>query len=333
MTDAVLAISIGRARKSVRLTDYLDGEAEERAQREAIAWIKSLRSLEVDGVPFRRRFTHRGDSLWWFTELYLHKQQAVLTIFRGLAAIDALVGREAPHALELERGGPVLAAVVSAAARARRIELHGTATPRTGMRIAAIHARARWLHLSALAARARTPIATPRRNPGAIAAFVHRAFLRRSSLPAIPAGPAAAHIESVETYIGPVLDAIERAGGALDYVTLGPAENFSARRWWHALRSSSPLAQPIEAFAPLARLEAARGLWSGRRTHLRAIWRSAAVREAAVVQGCDLWPLIREQLAGVVLLQWPWSARAMDEAGAALDVIQPSAALTYAGRS
>jgi UDP-N-acetylglucosamine 2-epimerase len=39
---------------------------------------------------------------------------------------------------------------------------------------------------------------------------------------------------------------------------------------------------------------------------------------------------VREALAGIALLQFPWSARAMDEAGAALDALQPSAALTYA---
>jgi hypothetical protein len=43
-----------------------------------------------------------------------------------------------------------------------------------------------------------------------------------------------------------------------------------------------------------------------------------------------LWPLIREELAGVVLLQWTWSARAMDEAGAALDATRPGVAVTYA---
>ena len=35
------------------------------------AWIKALRHLRVDGVPFRSRFTLRGDSLWWFAELCL----------------------------------------------------------------------------------------------------------------------------------------------------------------------------------------------------------------------------------------------------------------------
>jgi hypothetical protein len=39
---------------------------------------------------------------------------------------------------------------------------------------------------------------------------------------------------------------------------------------------------------------------------------------------------VREELAGIALLQWPWSARAMDEAAAALDAIRPRVAVTYA---
>jgi hypothetical protein len=49
-----------------------------------------------------------------------------------------------------------------------------------------------------------------------------------------------------------------------------------------------------------------------------------------VIRGCDCWPLVREELAGIALLQWPWSARAMDEAAAALDALEPAVALTYA---
>ncbi|HVJ28398.1 MAG TPA: hypothetical protein VM493_12700, partial [Vicinamibacterales bacterium] len=44
----------------------------------------------------------------------------------------------------------------------------------------------------------------------------------------------------------------------------------------------------------------------------------------------DCWPMIKEQLAGVAWLQWPWSVRAMDEAAAALDALEPSGVLTYA---
>ena len=62
----------------------------------------------------------------------------------------------------------------------------------------------------------------------------------------------------------------------------------------------------------------------------RALWGSTAVRQHAVINGYDCWPVIREELAGVALLQWPWSVRSMDEAGAALDALRPRVALTYA---
>src|SRR5690606_11793699 len=105
---------------------------------------------------------------------------------------------------------------------------------------------------------------------------------------------------------------------------------FGARRWWHALTTDAGAVPAIERFAPAEVLTGNREVWARRRQDLRALWESAALREAAVLRGCDTWPILREELAGAVLLQWPWSARAMDEAGAALDALRPSAALTYA---
>ncbi|MGH7447033.1 MAG: hypothetical protein ACRELT_05715, partial [Longimicrobiales bacterium] len=48
------------------------------------------------------------------------------------------------------------------------------------------------------------------------------------------------------------------------------------------------------------------------------------------IHGCDCWAVVADALAGVALLQFPWSARAMDEAGAACDTLDPRAILTYA---
>jgi hypothetical protein len=87
---------------------------------------------------------------------------------------------------------------------------------------------------------------------------------------------------------------------------------------------------PIESLAPLAALRDSRAVWGRRHADRRALWASPDVRAHAVIAGCDCWPLVREELAGVALLQWPWSARAMDEAAAALDALAPAVALTYA---
>src|SRR4029450_2284362 len=72
-------------------------EDEERAHEDAYAWIKAVRRLRVDGESFRSRFTLRGDSLWWFAELYLHKEQAVHTAMRVVRAFDTLVERDRPR--------------------------------------------------------------------------------------------------------------------------------------------------------------------------------------------------------------------------------------------
>src|SRR4051794_30039353 len=104
MTRAILTLHVGPATRRVTLDTYLSGPDEEQAARSANAWIKSLRHLSVDGIPLRRRFTHREDSLWWFAELYLHKQQVVLQMFRTIAALDALLTRESPAAIEVTEG-------------------------------------------------------------------------------------------------------------------------------------------------------------------------------------------------------------------------------------
>ena len=183
-------------------------------------------------------------------------------------------------------------------------------------------ARATWLHLSALAARVGTRPIEAAHQP-AVAAFIHRAFWRSGS-----------DDGSAESYIGPVLTALERrlTVGAVQYVSLGPAENFRARRWWSPLtaRQPSQTTIPIENFAPLERLRESRALWRRRHAFRRALWRSDDLRKASMIRGCDCWPIIREELAGVALLQWPWSARMMDEAAAALDSLKPRTAVTYA---
>ena len=324
MSGAALILSSGSSRKPVALASYIDADTDERARVEAIAWIKRLRHAEVDGMPLRRRFTYRGDSLWWFTEIYLHKQQIILSLFRTIAALEHLISLEHPKAIALARADRITAAVAPQIAAGHGIALTGTARrPITSrVRLARMQTRARWLQMAALAGRARSRGSSAPANRASVAAFVHRAFLK----PALEG--------HVEAYIGPVLAALEQrlAAGGIACVSLGPAENFSARRWWHPLAAEqSGTSNPtIESLAPIESLAGSRGLWRLRKQNLRALWNSDALRGASVIRHCDCWPVVREELAGVALLQWPWSARAMDEAGAALDALRPAAALTYA---
>jgi hypothetical protein len=324
MSAATVAIGTGPARREVILTDYLDAAAEESATTEAHAWIKSLRHANVDGQPLRRRFTYRGDSLWWFAELYLHKQQVVLEIFRTIRALEQLIAIEHPDGLSVSSESRIACGLVPRVAALASIPCTGPRDfPRTSpMRIVGMDARGAWLHLSAVAARMAKRSAEITRKPS-VAAFIHRAFWRTGT-----------EDGSAESYIGPVLTALERRlpAGAVQYVSLGPSENFRARHWWSPLtaRQPSQAAIPVEDFAPLARLKESRAVWRRRHAFRRALWRSADLRKASVIHGCDCWPIVREELAGIALLQWPWSARVMDEAAAALDSLKPGIAVTYA---
>jgi hypothetical protein len=188
-----------RRYRRVELDAYLTGAQQDAAATAAGAWIKNVRNARVDGAPFRRRFTYRDDSLWWFAELYLHKQQVVLNIFKTVAALDALLDREQPSAIGLEQADPGIAPIVAQFAVARGVQFSGLNESGPSLaRLAAMDARASWLHAGALASRTRRhPIASRHRTPSVLA-FVHRAFWRTE-----------ADDGTAEQYIGPVLKALE----------------------------------------------------------------------------------------------------------------------------
>jgi hypothetical protein len=165
------------------------------------------------------------------------------------------------------------------------------------------------------------PLRQPTSRRATIAAFVHSAFWSARGTDG-----------TAESYIGPVLQALERQlpAGGLQYVGVGPATNFRARQWWRPARSAPAVVQPIEALASRAALAGSSGIWAARHAMRRSLHDSVDLRRAAIIDDCDCWPAIAEALAGIALLQLPWSARAMDEAAAAFDTLQPSAALTYA---
>ena len=322
----LLRIDSGTGARDVDLFSYLEPDLEEQAHEDSYKWIKALRHMRVDGVPLRSRFTCRGDSLWWFAQLYLHKEQVVLGLMRTIAAFDALAARERPLTLAVVRGR--CPAILPQLSRLRQIRFTGSARVPTRLAVARMDIRAASLAAAALLSRLRadrrppTSAADPPRATGHVAAFVHRAFWRSR------AGDGGA-----EAYIGPVLREVEARlpQGAVHYVGVGPRTNFRARRWWHALgadRARGVVA--IERYAPARALGAARTTWQERHRIRAALWASTDIRAHAVIRGCDCWPIVRQQLAGIALLQFPWSVRAMDEAAAALDALAPDVAVTYA---
>jgi hypothetical protein len=320
--DDLVIVRDARGLRRVRLGNYLDAELAEEAERRANAWVKSLRNVLVDGVPFRERFTHRGDSLWWFAEIYLHKVRVASRIFRTVLALDALVRRERPAQLGVASGSRDLRVLARRMAEREGLGWVGSrrVTGSSWWERLSIAWRARFYATGAgRAKRSRTGPPTMRRS--AVAAFVHAAFWDGHE----------------EQYIGPVLRELEAAlpAGDVTLVGLGPETSYRARSWHYRFtgwrRSREPVPRlMVEAFARPEDLRAADEVWRQRRATFNALARSAGLREAAIVMGCDAWPLVEPALMGIAYLQFPWSACVMDQLAAALDAIQPSVVVTYA---
>ena len=318
--DTLLLVDSGTGSRRLRLSDYLDAAGEEAAAGEAYGWIKGLRHAIVDGKPLRQRFTYRGDSLWWFAELYLHKERTILTLFRAIRAAETIIEVERPLAMALTRSTAVVRTAVCATARARQIRCTAPRLPSATRRLAVMDARSAGLALAAMASPARMG-ASSHIERVTVAAFVHRAFWNLDGANG-----------SAESYIGPVLRALEARvpSGSVGYIGIGPATNFRARRWWRRRPGKAHRIIPVERLAPRSVMRGSWTIWKERHAVRRHLVKSDDMRRAAVIRGCDCWPIIREALAGVALLQFPWSARAMDEAGAALEATRPRVALTYA---
>ncbi len=123
---STIIVNTGDGERRVDLWSYLDAEAIERAERDANTWIKSLRHVPVDGAPLRDRFLHRGDSLWWFAELYLHKRRVVVAILRTLYALESLAARERPLTMGLAEGTAMTRYLARQFAARRQIAWRGS---------------------------------------------------------------------------------------------------------------------------------------------------------------------------------------------------------------
>ena len=325
---AQFLVDTGAARRVVELSTYLDPAAGERAVCAANAWIKSLRQVQVDGRTLRDRFSYRGDSLWWFTELFLAKEKVVLSAFKTMAAIGALIERESPHSLKLVSGDRLTRAIAPQLAADRAITFDGPSgsrrvDPRWRTRASSLS------HLGETLLARLHPTVAPPTEACDLAIFVHSAFWRApDNTDEEPGG---------DSYIGQVIR--ELSGRVppdrLRLVGIGPLTSYRARgrhgRLRRALVESPALPfTRLERYASLRSVLPSLRLWRQRNVIRRALLASGEIRRAAVVSGCNLWPVVRDELAGAATLQLPWSARAMDEVGAALDALRPRAVVTYA---
>jgi hypothetical protein len=304
-----------------QLGTFLTPELRELARLEANRWIKSLRLAPYDGTPMRQRFTYRGDSLWWFTEIYLHKMRRFDQAVSVILALERACDAESPVGLSVQTSDATARDAVEAFARGRglALDLSGPPDEDGGLRWKSYQ-----IGLAAKLSRLRGT-ASIHKSPK-VTAFVHTAFWRQ--IKGLE-GP------RQESYIGAVLDAVSGAVGEdnLFCVGVGPRRNFRARRWWDAVAPTAPHARfviPIERLVPRRALTDSHALWRSRRALAHAVVSGDGIRAAAVFRGYDLWPIVRRELDAVARLQWPWSARAMDEAGAAMDALSSSIAVTYA---
>lgn len=357
----------GAQPRNVDLRDYLDPARAEEAAAAANAWIKALRHVEVNDLPLRDRFTYRGDSLWWFAELYLHKQAVIQNVWETALALDALAEQEKPTHVRADDADPVLRHLLPQAAARFGFEwaidtpppptpadswpsLQGhvyTWSAMASHAVAALDPRRLWRNAfsnsraaAAVSGAGRsTSFRPPRRNgrngraraarAAGTMVFAHAAFWRRS--PNSPDGG-----EGEEGYIGKVVQELRTRADShpLRMIGLGPRTNFKARRWWDPVRARLdaryPPLTPIEEFASWAQTVGSRQMWRDRGAIERALLASTAMREYARVRGYDIWPILAAELRGIARLQFPWSARAMDEAAAALDAYPPRLAVTYA---
>lgn len=317
-----LVVRSGRGEEHVTVDGLLDPVLVEQAELAANRWIKTLRHLSIDSRTLRDRFTFRGDSLWWFAELYLHKRRVVTRAHRTLLALARLADEVPGGAWTVVSSDPVVCHLAPLVAARHQRACRSAARRGSGRRWGG-RVKATFHTGTAVADRLRFVRAERLPRQAEIAAFLHSAFLR-------------GHAE--DTYTGPVLHELRSRveAGALQIVGLGPRTSFRVRGWRDRVREfTDPEGRrqpftPVEAFAGWRALGPSLGVWRARRETYEALRRSEALRSAAWVGGYDLWPVIEPELEGIASLQFPWSARAMDEAGAALDRLRPQVALTYA---
>jgi hypothetical protein len=309
------------------LSTLVTPELTERARVETNAWIKRLRLVPyvVDGrtQTMRERFVYRGDSLWWFTELYLQKMRQLDRAMLTVLALDAARAQNAaaPLVITGADAAPAPPARAWGAAHGVAIDLPDAAPAAPGHYWAGAQ-----VGLSAALSRVTRALRPGRARPAPapVAAFVHTAFWRGRE-------------DGQEGYIGPVLEALDHAApGAVRLVGVGPRQNFTARRTWSAVTGAmaggakAPAITPVEDLAPWNALRGAMALWRQRATLADALVAGPGIRAAAIVHGVDLWAVLEPELRAVAEVQWPWSARAMDEAGAAIDALGCRTVVTYA---
>jgi hypothetical protein len=322
MTGATLTCLSGAgASTTADLLSVLTPEQQVIVRADTEAWIKRLRLVRYGAPSMRERFTYRSDSLWWFTEIYLHRMRRLEAAVATILALETARARHDPAKIVVATSDLVIRDAAHVFGRT-----HGLAIETTGATVTrARHAAPNYLAgLTAAFSRMRPLAPVFLASHATVAAFVQTSFGRP---------PIAGH-QRPRSFFGQVLDAIAaRVGpGELHCVGIGPRRHVRGRRAsaQAAATGSGPRATtPIERLAPQGALGGALEIWRTRPDLAQAIVAGEEIRAAGLYRRCDLWPILRRELEATALLQWPWAARAMDDAAAAITTIKPDVVVTY----
>ena len=318
----ITCVSTRGASVRAELDAFLTRELRDLARADAEHWIKSLRAVPYDGRTMRERFTYRGDSLWWFTELYLQRMRRLETATATLIALNAARDQHGPASLVIETDDLVVRDVAHTFGRTRDLPVETRGRPIERLR----HARPSYLAgLTATLSPLRPTTTIEQPGKSAVAVFVHTAL----------APPRGASGRPSRSYLRQLVETLgERVGRdnvrCITFGRRGYRQRFLDRAASPTTPPRWPRATPIERFAPEGALTGALDLWRRRSLLAHEIVTGKGVRAAGRVRQDDLWPVLRRELEAVALLQWPWAARAMDEAAAALFAITPEVVVVTA---
>ena len=252
-------------------------------------------SCRYGGQTMRERFTYRGDSLWWFTELYLHKMRRLDRAVSVTLALDAARERHAAVRLAVDTADLVTRDAAHAFGRAR-----GCRSRRAAARSSA----------GATPGRAISS-ASPPRSRGCGRRCRRRAPSRpsspRSSTPRSGAPTRAATARDRKATSGRCsTPSRRRLAPAICAASASGRDATSARAdggiRWSDRAPCTPMVTPIERLAPRERARPALDLWRRRSTLARRDRQPARTfAPPAMFRGCDLWPILRRELEAVAL--------------------------------
>ena len=269
-----------------------DAAAEDRSASKPTRGSSACASSTTTAGRCGSGFTYRGDSLWWFTELYLHKMRVLERALETVLALEAAVAPTRPATHRRRERRPDRRAAAQRVRPPRgdsgRASKARATRPAAHDRFTGFARRRPRPSLSRLR-RAERPAPARRARRGLCPLGVLAGRARRTS-------------GGRESYIGPVLDAVARSvgpGRTRVQSASDRAGTSARRRWWDPVvaRHEPPSVTPIEHLAPRARARARPlALWRNRaRRWLERHRRGPRDSRGGRWRDYDLWPVLSDR--------------------------------------